>query len=93
METAVLTQLLPPHLNKYATITERHVLLCAGRIIKYSQRVSDSLFLPRYSIASYFPLRCWGRNVDQLEFVLNAFLGIGVSIIDFIFCLSVLGGL
>lgn len=44
METAVLTQLLPPHLDKYAAIRERHVLLCAGRIIKYSQSVS--LFPP-----------------------------------------------
>ncbi|KAL7381946.1 hypothetical protein ABVT39_013942, partial [Epinephelus coioides] len=58
MATAVLTQLLPPHLGKYTTIRKRHVLLYAGWIIKYSQSVANSLLLPPHSGAFHlFALR------------------------------------
>lgn len=56
MATAVLTQLLPPHLGKYAAIRKRHVLLYAGCIIKYSQSMTNSLLLPLCSGAFHlFP--------------------------------------
>lgn len=48
MATAVLTELLPPHLGKYPTIRMGHVLLYVGWIIKYSRSVADSLLLPPY---------------------------------------------
>lgn len=60
MATAVLTQLLPPHLGKYATIRKWHALLYAGWIIKYSQSVANSLLLPPYSGAFHlFPSDFW----------------------------------
>lgn len=49
MATAVLTQLLTPHLSKYTAIRKWHFLLCAGRIVKYTESVANSLLLPPYS--------------------------------------------
>lgn len=51
MATAVLTQLLPPHLGKYTTIRKGSVVLCAGRTMKYPQSMSNSLLLSALSSA------------------------------------------
>lgn len=76
MATAVLTQLLPPHLGKYPTIRKGHVLLYAGWIMKYSQGVDNSLSLPPYSSAFHLSLIFFGKEMldHYTKFLLDAFL-------------------